>query len=288
MIKLVDLLKEITEAKQVGTIYHYTKNLLKIIQTNTLKANPTPDIKDPRNFINCVSFTRTPHRTFWIAKDSKAVLVIDGDKLSNKYKISPYNDWIINHEDEMEERTCGRDITNIDQYIIKVILYEDNDEIKSLLKSKNIPYEIEKKLLNFTNWRFPTPSQRKQEFKIEQELKDRHFWDSEEDFQNAVRYSKQITITPEEDQNIYDRSRTKSYDELLNLIQSYRSYPGFRNEETLQSIYDGFKNNKPMDMPIVMEFNDGSRRIFSGNTRMDIAFQLGINPKVLLINSKTY
>ena len=90
--------------------------------------------------------------------------MIDGDKLSNKYRISPYSDWINTNEDEMEERICGGDITNIDQYIIKVILYRDNDEIKSLLKSKNIPYEIKEKPSNFYNWRWPTPSQRKQEF----------------------------------------------------------------------------------------------------------------------------
>ena len=36
MIKLVDILKEITEGKQVGTLYHYTENWLlkQIIETN--------------------------------------------------------------------------------------------------------------------------------------------------------------------------------------------------------------------------------------------------------------
>jgi hypothetical protein len=39
-----------------------------------------------------------------------------------------------------------------------------------------------------------------------------------------------------------------------------------------------------MACPII--FDDGGERfVFSGNTRMDIAFQLGINPKALLINS---
>jgi hypothetical protein len=41
-----------------------------------------------------------------------------------------------------------------------------------------------------------------------------------------------------------------------------------------------------MDYPIVIEDEDGYRRVFSGNTRMDIAFQLGINPKVLLIKGE--
>jgi hypothetical protein len=139
-----------------------------------------------------------------------------------------------------------------------------------------------KEIIEFSNWKMPSLSQLKQEFKIEQEMKGNEFWDSEEDFLNAVKNGKIITITPSEDQDIDYRSGTESYDELLDLIKSYRSYPEFRNEKTLQFIYDGFKSNSPMDLPIVIQDN-GYKRIFSGNTRMDIAFQLGINPKVLLI-----
>ena len=42
----------------------------------------------------------------------------------------------------MEERIYNKDITNLDKYIIKVILYESNPKIESLLKEKNIPYEL--------------------------------------------------------------------------------------------------------------------------------------------------
>jgi hypothetical protein len=139
--------------------------------------------------------------------------------------------------------------------------------------------------INFTNWKKPSLSQLKQEFKIEQEMKGNEFFESEEDFLNAVKNGEIVTITPDQDAEIDYRSGTRSYEELLNLIKSYRSYPEFRNEKTLKSIYDGFKTNQPMDLPIVIEFSDGYRRVFSGNTRMDVAFQLGINPKVLLIKS---
>lgn len=142
---------------------------------------------------------------------------------------------------------------------------------------------ILKEILQFSNWKIPSLSQLKQEFKIEQEMKGNEFWEDEDDFLNAIKKGKIITITPSEDQDIDYRSGTESYDELLDLIKSYRSYPEFRNEETLKAIYNGFKNNQPMDYPIVIEDEDGYRRVFSGNTRMDIAFQLGINPKVLLI-----
>jgi len=145
--------------------------------------------------------------------------------------------------------------------------------------------DILKEITQFSNWKTPSLSQLKQEFKVEQELKGRHFWKDEEDFLNAVKDGKIVTITPSEDQNINYRSHTDSYEELLDLIKSYRSYPEYRNEKTLKAIYDGFKNNQPMDLPIVIEFSNGNKRIFSGNTRMDIAFQLGINPKVLLVKS---
>ena len=146
--------------------------------------------------------------------------------------------------------------------------------------------DILTEMIGFSNWKMPSISQLKQEFKIEQEMKGNEFWEDEEEFINAVKNGKIITITPSEDQNIYYRSGTESYDELLDLIQSYQSYPEFRNEKTIKAIYDGFKTNQPMDYPIIIENEDGSRRIFSGNTRMDVAFQLGINPKVLLIKGE--
>ena len=142
-----------------------------------------------------------------------------------------------------------------------------------------------KEIIGFSNWKMPSLSQLKQEFKIEQEMKNNKFWKNEEDFLTAVKNGKIVTITPNEDQNIDYRSGTTSYEELLNLIQGYRSYPEFRNEKTLKDIYSGFENNQTMDYPIVIE-DESNRRVFSGNTRMDIAFQLGINPKVLLIKGK--
>lgn len=143
--------------------------------------------------------------------------------------------------------------------------------------------DILNEIIQFSNWKIPSLSNLKQEFKIEQEMKNNKYWKDEEDFLNAIKNGKIITITPSEDQSIDYRSRTESYEELLDLIQSYKSYPQFRNEETIKAIYNSFKNNQSMDYPIVIEDEDGSRRIFSGNTRMDVAFQLGVNPKVLLI-----
>ena len=151
MIKFLDILKE---AKQAGMLYHFTllKYLFPIIQDNMLKTSVTADhigkkYKTIKHNPKCVSFTRTLNKEqFYISSDSDCVLVLDGDKLSNNYKISPHHDnsqlYFDDIEyDEMEERIC-KDITNLNKYLIKVILYKSTPEIESLLKEKNIPYEI--------------------------------------------------------------------------------------------------------------------------------------------------
>ena len=122
--------------------------------------------------------------------------------------------------------------------------------------------DILKEIIEFSNWKIPSLSQLKQEFKIEQEMKGNEFWEDETDFLNAVKNSRIITITPSEDQDIDYRSGTESYEELLDLLKSYRSYPEFRNEKILKAIYDGFENNQAMDYPIIIEDKDGSRRIY--------------------------
>jgi hypothetical protein len=160
--------------------------------------------------------------------------------------------------------------------------YEDEfEDIESSFLHTKVQ---EQKKLN-EEWNIPSLSQLKQEFRVEHELKGNDFFDSEEDFLQSVKNGKIITVTPSIDAQINYRSGTTSKDELLDLIRSYRSYPKYRNEETIQSLYDAFETNQSIDLPIIIEFSNGSKRIFSGNTRMDIAFQLGINPKALLIKS---
>lgn len=143
MIKLIDLLNE---GKQVGILYHYTENWLlkQIIETNTLLAP--------------ISFTR--HQSDWVRQftDGESIIVIDGDKLSNNYKVKPYQDinpYLADADDEFPsfkggkneeyEERVDKNITNLNKYILKIIFLVPNPEIESLLKEKNIPYEISKK-----------------------------------------------------------------------------------------------------------------------------------------------
>lgn len=147
---------------------------------------------------------------------------------------------------------------------------------------KNIIVEMD--VSTFRNWIVPDASVLAREFKVEHELKGLHYFKNLNDFLNAVKGGKIISVDNNLDKKILRRSRTSTFDSLFRLISTYRSYPEFRNEKTLQAIYDGFKANKPMEMPIILNLPNNKLSIFSGNTRMDVAFQLGITPKVILVN----
>jgi hypothetical protein len=167
MIRLMDLLKE---AKQVGSLYHYTseKELKGILDSNELNVSTE---RYQGHELYFVSFTRNKnfHRkgANWGIKTDYRI-TIDGDKLSNKYKIQPFAykpgwdyadnweyDWLEDESeadrrhffdvtgqyDEQEERIYFRNhnssIEDIDKYILAVDKVEDitpNNLTKSQLK----------------------------------------------------------------------------------------------------------------------------------------------------------
>jgi hypothetical protein len=161
MIKFLNILKE---AKQVGTLYHNSQiwRIKKIIKDNKLEAisntlnnlvnfrTKSDDVffhplagsfvvKDNnKKYPPYVSFTR--NKTYARTPDDVKI-ILDGNKLSQKYKIIPYSHFGGRKIDEMEERIY-KDVTNLDKYIIKLILPFNEPELESLLKEKNIPYEI--------------------------------------------------------------------------------------------------------------------------------------------------
>lgn len=143
------LTRKLFEGKQVGILYHNTYNDLQtiksIIDQNTLKKGINGTVSLARVNDKEVYFTFTG------GSNDSAILVIDGDKLSHNYKIEPFRDkWggMIDQEtgrevDEFEERV-KRDITNLNRYLIKILLPPNDPEtenIKKYLDSKDIPYE---------------------------------------------------------------------------------------------------------------------------------------------------
>jgi len=143
MIKLKRLLKE---AKQVGTLYHFTSfdSLKNILQSNTIKGSwGNEGVKG-----KYVSTTRD--KNLWKtdpnlgAEELQVALVLDGDKLSNKYKIRPYAyepyrvfDRSGAEAEELIMLPTGV-LPDTDQYLLGVSLLKKNNRMRSYLDEKGI------------------------------------------------------------------------------------------------------------------------------------------------------
>jgi hypothetical protein len=137
--------------------------------------------------------------------------------------------------------------------------------------------KLNENTIQFNNWIYPDNSDLELEYRIEyigHEADPFDTFSTSDEFVDAVHNSKSYKITQQTDNRIDYRSHTIDQDDLLDMIGTYRSYPEFRNEDTVQAIYDGFRNNSPMKMPILMRFPNGKVRILGGNTRADVAMQL--------------
>lgn len=141
-MKLVDLFMESIYGGRMGPLYHWTSfaNLYKILKENYLKgSNRTvrDDVKTiDRKYEYGVSLTRDKrfHSNLGKYYPTEVCMVIDGDKLSNNYKLFPYNDFFegpdkptyksAKESDEMETRTT-KSIEKIKKYIVRVELYDN-------------------------------------------------------------------------------------------------------------------------------------------------------------------
>ena len=116
-----------TEAKQVGTLYYYTKFelLFDIIKQNQLTRTDK---------VPYVSFTRDKNfhaKGQYGSVVNECRFIIGGDKLSTKYRL--------NHtqEDEQEERVEGP-VKNLNQYIIKLQIFKQ--ALENLFKDRKQSY----------------------------------------------------------------------------------------------------------------------------------------------------
>lgn len=157
----------------------------------------------------------------------------------------------------------------------------------------------------FTNWVLPSDEDLALEYKLEYENKglgrylertmsdygieigDNVFPDANA-FIQAAKSSKPMLVDKSKDSRIEYRSNCNSVQCLVSLIKGYASYPKYRNEDTINALAQGFEQNKPMKMPIVLQFSDNSYRVMGGNTRMDMAFIKGVNPKVIVIDLRRF
>ena len=130
------------EGKQVGTLYHFTNadKFIHILKENSLKSSRRqPDSGYGGywyiSFTRDKNFNKVPMGSI---SGTAIVFIVDGDKLSNKYKIEPFNYY--NYADksnpervEAEERVVGKgiyaiegiEIPNFLDYVTKIIIYRD-------------------------------------------------------------------------------------------------------------------------------------------------------------------
>ena len=140
--------KELYEAKQVGTLYHNTslQNLMSILKDNVIKSHIYSDYtkvsgRTLTRTLKGTSFTRDKNAelTDIALVNLQTKIVVDGDSLSNTYKIRPRDEFYdttiaMGKRSESEEFVKG-DIINAIKYIKQIYLRED--EIADAMLEKN-------------------------------------------------------------------------------------------------------------------------------------------------------
>jgi len=146
-----NLIKE--EAKQVGTLYHFTNlyNLSLILEEDLLKSK-----NDWVSFTRNKNFNKIDRNL--PGGDISCILVINGDNLSNNYKIEPFHDQKFFRErdfgtDKMEsEERIKSPISSIKSYIENIILLKNEIkdwEIENIYHKQDSENTLWKDLDNF-------------------------------------------------------------------------------------------------------------------------------------------
>lgn len=143
----------IYEEKQVGILYHFTQiNWLEdIIKSNyVLKSSTRIKINGERKPI--VSFTRQydlPREAVYVS-NSNVRITVNGDKLSNKYKIQPRADFTSSdgYKKEKEEAVFG-DKIDIKNFIIQIDILYDEEKFADFYNDKYQLIQQQNIIINF-------------------------------------------------------------------------------------------------------------------------------------------
>ena len=121
MSKFRNLIENVlSEAKQVGNLYHATtiSNCLSIIKDNELVASPKIISEQQQTLdLNSIGISTSRNKLFMYRGDIE--IILDGDKLSNKYNIIPYNYFYDHDNSEMthaEKRNTAETIIISNNY----------------------------------------------------------------------------------------------------------------------------------------------------------------------------
>ena len=140
--RIKKIIEELDEGKQVGTLYHFTNadKFIHILKDNSLKSSR----RQPDNgyggygyisFTRDKNFNKIPRGSI---SGTAIVFIVDGDKLSNRFKIEPFNYYNYASKSnpervEAEERVVGKgiyavegmEIPNFLNYVTDIIVYKD-------------------------------------------------------------------------------------------------------------------------------------------------------------------
>ena len=150
MIRLTNLLKEITEAKQVGNLYHFTYDtaLLKILKNGLYFAPDNTELTKHKNKFYISTTRDYTGRKFYQGSEMTVRVTLDGNKISEHYSIEPIsveNIWSKNIGIEFnkssvkdifyEERIFSPKEGYLDpKYIIKIDTIISEDEIRKAIE----------------------------------------------------------------------------------------------------------------------------------------------------------
>lgn len=117
--KLIEAI--LLDARQVGNLYHSTTigNCLSIIKDNELIANPKIISEQQQVLdLNSIGISTSRNKLFMYKGDIE--IILDGDKLSNRYNIIPYNYFYDHDNSEMthaEKRNAAETIIISNNYL---------------------------------------------------------------------------------------------------------------------------------------------------------------------------
>jgi hypothetical protein len=150
-------------------------------------------------------------------------------------------------------------------------------------------YFLNEEKLSYNNWVRYTPESLKSDF-VEYKKKENNKWKNRANrigsrfpIFNSLEHFKEIldkteikNLTDSMDRKINNRSRTDSIEDLKGLVS------GYVRPRDVDKIVKGYESGARIPLPIVIEGDKGSW-IMAGNTRLDVAFILGVQPKVLWV-----
>lgn len=149
---MIGFKQHVTEGKQVGELYHFTdiNSMDKILETNVMGVAGRASGKAP------ISFTRNKNfnpKGRGLGRSAQVMFVMDGNKLSNNYKVRPIAYDSISKSIakgfEFEELLQGP-IKNVKKYIRKIIILDKNydmfkishDNMEDFFKHHKIKWEV--------------------------------------------------------------------------------------------------------------------------------------------------